>query len=266
MTVSQVASVAAYINRALGGSSTKAAQGIASLLAPRGDTKPAVESAALANAALLQSQVSSLRVASQNIVQAQSLLAAADKGAAQIEEALNRMQKLAVRASDSSLAQAERDAANAEFQQLRQEINKTAGNTRFNGKPLLDGSLSASALGDPGEAVIGGFSDGELFGSKSLVLDSSRAADTAEAAVEAARQYVITQRNAIAELYKGLDVAAATVATASQNFEASRSAFGEEDVLSGGVPVQARIQSQAVDALFAQTNKLPNNVLQLLSE
>lgn len=99
--------------------------------------------ASLSVGTALQTQVSSLRTASQNVAQASSLLQVADGGLGQIGDILQRMQALAVQSNSGVLSAASRSGLNDEYQQLANEINRLSGNTNFNGVKLLDGSLAS---------------------------------------------------------------------------------------------------------------------------
>lgn len=268
MSISSIASIVANVSRTLGNSNSKLADQINGLLLAKSEsssTRPDV--AGLATAALLQSQVSSLRVASQNIAQAQSLLAVADGGAAQVSQVLTRLAELSQRASSTDLSQAERIQLDVEFQQLRQEITKIANTTRFNGQALLDGSLDAETLGEDGEVTVGSLTDEALFKGKQLDLQSADHARAAAEAVKAAQAYVAEQRASIGALQEGLDYAGAAIDTAAQNQEAARSFLDDNDIVSASTKTaQELVQQQALSALLAQTNKLSGNILQLLNE
>lgn len=100
---------------------------------------------ALSAATALQTNVSTLRTASNNVAQASSLLQVADGGLQQISTALDRLQEIAVQANSGALDDAARKGLNQEFQGLVEEIDRLAGNTNFNNVNLLDGSLSADS-------------------------------------------------------------------------------------------------------------------------
>lgn len=94
---------------------------------------------------ILTSQVGVLRTAILNAGQAQSLLETAKGALIGISDLLNQQKNLAIKSSDDSLSDNERGFLNQEFQALSNEIDRIAATTEFNGKTLIDGSISGVA-------------------------------------------------------------------------------------------------------------------------
>lgn len=94
--------------------------------------------AAMSIATKLDNRVTSLKRANINAEQASSMLQMMDGGLQQIHTALERMLALSVQASGGSLSVAERGFLNQEFSQLRQEVDRIAEETNFNGVKVLD--------------------------------------------------------------------------------------------------------------------------------
>lgn len=274
MTVTSLTALAAGIQRNLNQQNTRVATAISQIVSGNRLTSASTDVAALATATSLQTQTSGLRNASLNISQASSLLQVADGGAAQIGNALDRLQALAVQAGNGSLSDADRTALNTEFQQLREEIGRVAGSTRFNSTSLLDGSL-ASGLnfqigGDANNQetlAIGGLSDADLFGTSNPNVLTAANASAALNAITGARNVVTAARADIGSFQQGLDFAAATVETAIQNQEAARAELADADIAALSTEnAQAQVQRQANISLLAQTNRLSSNILTLLNE
>lgn len=104
-----------------------------------------IDIAALSVATGLQTEVTTLRSAANNIAQASSFLQVADGGLQQSSAILDRMAALSVQANSGALSDAGRKGLNTEFQNLVDELNRISGNTNFNGVNLLDGSLSTNS-------------------------------------------------------------------------------------------------------------------------
>ncbi len=98
--------------------------------------------AAFSIATRLQSQLSTLKQASRNAVQADSLLQVAQGGLNQIIELLDRNTAIATQANSASLTSADRSYLQAEFAGNLSEIDRIATTTSFNNIALLDGTLS----------------------------------------------------------------------------------------------------------------------------
>ena len=268
MTVSTIASLAAGIGRTLGNQNAKVATSVQSLVS---GNKSSIDVSTLNVGNSLQSQISSLRSATQNVAQASAMVRVAESGVSDISRALGRLQDLSARASNSSISDAERRQLDLEFQSLRGTINRIANNSRFGDQKLLDGSLTSTALqmtaeGEDGFAI-GSLTDEALFGKGETNLLSASGAQAAAAKVSSAQTYVATQKTTLGELDKGLDFAFASLESAGINQEAARAVLFDADFADiTNESQQARVQAQATNALLAQTNKLPSNILGLISE
>lgn len=105
--------------------------------------------AALSIATRLNSQLTTLRQAQENTRIGDAMMQIASGGVSQITDIVSRMQALATQANSGALTNTERSFLNTEFQNLRAEIDRIAGNTNYNGINLLDGSLSESNFVTP---------------------------------------------------------------------------------------------------------------------
>lgn len=101
--------------------------------------------AALSIGTSLRTQVSTLKIAKQNISSGSSLLQVADGALAQAIEILQRQKSIATQAGSGSLTSTERGFLNQEFQALTKELDRLASSTNFNGVSLLSGALSQAA-------------------------------------------------------------------------------------------------------------------------
>ena len=90
---------------------------------------------------------SDLAVTQQGIRNAQdgiSMLQTMEGAMAVVDDALVRMQQLAEQASTGSYSAAQRTIMEQEFGQMREEIDRIAGSTSFNGIKMLDNSASVA--------------------------------------------------------------------------------------------------------------------------
>lgn len=92
----------------------------------------------------LDSTASAITSGIVNIGQGNSMLQIADGGMATIGDALIRMKTLAAQAASGNLSEAERGFLNDEFIGLRDEINRIASSSNFNGIQLLGDSSDVS--------------------------------------------------------------------------------------------------------------------------
>ena len=104
------------------------------------------DAAGFAIATRLSSQINGTGQATLNANDAISLVQTADSGMASIANNLQTMRTLAVQASNSTYTASDRASMNDEVQQLKQEIDRVAGGTNFNGLKLLDGSFTSQSF------------------------------------------------------------------------------------------------------------------------
>lgn len=268
MTVSSIASIAAGLSRATTGNQSAKASALLSSLVPPAKTDTA-DFSALTATVTLQSQASQLRIAAQNVAQSSSLLDAADAGASGVLTGLTRLTELAQKASSSTLSDKERGELVAEFNAVRQRIDRIANSTSFNNEKLLDGSSPQLKVANENSELknlsIGSLKEAALFKGLDPQITTPVAAKSVEAVLKEAVAYANQQLENIRALEKGLDFASATLQSAIQNNDAARSTLSDVDLVSqllGG----SGAKSEDAASLLAQTNKMPNNILQLLSE
>ncbi len=100
--------------------------------------------ASLSISTRMQSQIVSLRQAQSNAVQGSSMLQVAYDALSTIGDVIDSMSALATQANSSSLTSADRALLQVEFESYQDEIDRIAGNTKFNTINLLDGTLGGS--------------------------------------------------------------------------------------------------------------------------
>ena len=98
------------------------------------------DSAGLAIADRMTTQVRGMNQAVRNANDGISLAQTAEGALGAITDNLQRMRELAVQAANGSLSADDRKAVQSEVSQLKNEINRVANQTTFNGTNLLDGS------------------------------------------------------------------------------------------------------------------------------
>jgi len=100
------------------------------------------DAAGLAISEKMRAQIRGLTMASKNSEDAISLVETAEGALQETHNILQRMRELAVQSgSDTNQTVVDREALNAEFQQLKSEINDISTTTRFNDQNLLDGTF-----------------------------------------------------------------------------------------------------------------------------
>jgi len=114
------------------------------------------DAAGLAIAERMNTQVRGLNVAARNANDGISLAQVAEGALGKVGDMLQRMRELAVQSANATNSADDRKALQSEVGQLRDEINRVAKQTSFNGTKLLDGSFSAATFqigANSGEAI-----------------------------------------------------------------------------------------------------------------
>ena len=100
------------------------------------------DAAGLAISDRMTAQINGMTQAARNANDGISLAQTAEAALGSVTTNLQRIRELAVQSSNATNKQADRDSIDVEVQQLKQEIQRVADQTSFNGVKLLNGSLS----------------------------------------------------------------------------------------------------------------------------
>lgn len=102
------------------------------------------DAAGLAISNRFTAQINGLSAAMRNANDGISMLQTAEGALSEITDNLQRMRELAVQAANGTNQDTDRDALDAELQQLVSEIERVADSTQFNGNTLFDGTFTAN--------------------------------------------------------------------------------------------------------------------------
>lgn len=102
------------------------------------------DAAGLAISTRFDSQIRGLNVAVRNAGDGISLAQTAEGALGSMSDNLQRVRELAVQSANATNSDVDREALQAEVTQLIAEVSRTANETDFNGRNLLDGSFSAT--------------------------------------------------------------------------------------------------------------------------
>jgi flagellin len=97
------------------------------------------DAAGLAISENLRAQIRGYRQAKRNAQDGISLVQVTEGGLNEISNMLIRLRELAIQAASDTIGDTERQFTDREFQALKQEIDRVANVTQFNGTPLLNG-------------------------------------------------------------------------------------------------------------------------------
>ncbi len=239
----------------------------------------------LAITSRMTSQIRGLDTAIRNANDAMSMVNTAEGALDEITAMLQRMRELAVQSGTGTTAAADRTYLNSEFVALREEIDRIADNSQWNGRNILDGSAGASVgastvafqVGANEKQTIsttfGNFNNttGKLSGLASKRLSAATIASAITVASGAIGELdtVITdvsaQRATFGAVSNRLTHAIDNLTNVKTNSEASRSRILDTDYAAATSELaRTQIIQQAGTAMLAQANQLPQTVLALL--
>ncbi len=97
------------------------------------------DAAGLAISENLRAQIRGIRQAKRNGLDGVSLIQVSEGGLNELSNMLIRLRELAIQAASDTIGDTERQFADREFQSMKQEMDRIANVTQFNGIPLLNG-------------------------------------------------------------------------------------------------------------------------------
>ena len=106
------------------------------------------DSASFSISQTLRSENLVLQQASRNTNGAIALVNTVEGSIGKVSSILIRLRELSQKSASGTINNTDRESVQLEFNQLREELDRIANSTEFNGQKLLDGSL-ASGAGDP---------------------------------------------------------------------------------------------------------------------
>jgi flagellin len=243
------------------------------------------DAAGLAIAERMSAQTRGMNVAMRNANDAISLSQTAEGALGKVGDLFQRMRELAVQAANGTNGDDDRASLNEEFVQLAQEATRTLEGTQFNGRSILsDTAANVFQIGANNNSSIDRISvDGidwaattditAVIGTAVITgtetptvqITDIGTAQGAIASIDAAIDEVNSQRATFGAVQNRFDNVVANLMVATENQAAARSRIMDADYASETANLsRASILQQAGNAMVAQANQLPQQVLALL--
>ena len=242
------------------------------------------DAAGLAIAERMQTKVRGMNVAVRNANDAISMSQTAEGALGKVGDMLQRMRELAVQAANGTNTSADRTSLNDEYLQLSREAARTLGGTQFNGQSILAtttnsvfqvGANTSATLDQISVTAFDWTSVGEIttaIGAAVGTDPTTAVAGTdgsfalaAITAIDAAIDKVNSQRGTFGAVQNRFENVVATLQTQVENQTAARSRIMDADYATETANLsRASILQQAGNAMVAQANQLPQQVLALL--
>ncbi len=226
------------------------------------------DAAGLQIASRLTAQVNGLNQASRNANDGISLAQTAEGALDEYTNTLQRMRTLAVQSSNGSNTTADRNALNAEYTELENELVRIASQTSFGGVDLLNGTYTASfQVGADAAQIIEisistnfattvGLAGGvDTFTNAQAAINKM---DSALAEVTSVRADLGAKQNRFSSVIRSND-------NTAQNVSASRSRIEDADYAKESAQLARNsVLQQASSSMLAQANQQPQIALSLL--
>jgi len=236
------------------------------------------DAAGLAIAERMNAQVRGMNVAIRNANDGISLAQTAEGASAKLGDALQRMRELAVQSANGTNNEGDRQNLQTEFAQLQAEVTRLTTGTKFNGQNLLDGTggdgsgsftFQVGAGTDSTDTITVSMDNLSTMAGDVADLDISgtdaTGASAAITALDTAIDTVTTARANFGSVQNRFDSVIANLQVSSENLTAARSRIVDADYAVETANLsRAQILQQAGNAMIAQANQQPSQVLALL--
>lgn len=230
------------------------------------------DAAGLAISEKMRAQVRGLDMASKNAQDGISLIQTAEGALNETHSILQRMRELSIQSGNDTNTLEDREAMQAEIDELTLEIDRIATTTEFNTQKLLSGGASNLVLqvgANAGQAMTFSINDmrTSALGVDAGAIDiTSRAGATAAvAAIDGAISQVSVERAKMGAIQNRLEHTINNLGTSSENLTAAESRVRDVDMAKEMMEfTKNNILTQASQAMLAQANQQPQGVLQLL--
>ena len=236
------------------------------------------DAAGLAIAERMNAQVRGMNVAIRNANDGISLAQTAEGALSKVGDALQRMRELTVQARNSTNSGSDKDSLNKEFQQLSAEINRVLAGTTFNGHTILASTgtqtfqVGANTTANDTIAIntVDMTTDASVTAvtAATTVIDSTTDATilaTVIDSIDGALNLINDTRATYGASQSRFDSVISNLQQAVENQSAARSRIMDADFAAETAALsRSQILQQAGNAMVAQANQLPQQVLQLL--
>jgi flagellin len=243
------------------------------------------DAAGLAIAERMHTQVRGMNVAMRNANDGISMAQVGEGALGKVSDIFQRMRELAVQSANGTNSDEDRLSLNEEFVQLAQEATRTLGGTQFNGQAILATTatstfqIGANNTTDIDQITVNAFdwtTNTDIGGALGTAVITGTdvpavqvtdipTAQAAISAIDAAIDAVNSQRGTFGAVQNRFENVVATLMVASENQAAARSRIMDADYAAETASMsRAQILQQAGNAMVAQANQLPQQVLSLL--
>ena len=243
------------------------------------------DAAGLAIAERMTAQVRGMNVAMRNANDGISMSQTAEGAMGKVTDSLQRMRELSVQAANSTNSDTDKNSLDKEFGELAKEIQRVLGGTSFNGQHMLGSDAKAfvfqvganTTANDTinittsdltSDSTITAVAGTDNQGAGRAVIDSTASATTIQGVIDqidTALSTVNDNRAIMGASQSRFDSVITNLQSSVENQTAAKSRIMDTDFAAETANLsRAQILQQAGNAMVAQANQLPNQVMTLL--
>lgn len=237
--------------------------------------KAADDAAGLAISEGLKAQIRGYRQANRNANDGISLIQVAEGGLNEVTNMLVRLRELAIQAASDTVGDRERAYTALEYNQLKEEIQRTANATKFNGVSLLsgEGQMYDFQVGTGSDELADKISFDSRVGNATLEglgitqanLTNKEEARASLAMVDEAINRVSGARAVYGSIQSRLQSASEYLMMADENYSAANGRIRDADIAAESTALaKSNILQQAATAVLGQANQQQQLALKLL--
>ncbi len=226
--------------------------------------RAADDAAGMAASEQFSSQIRQAQAESNNYQSAINMTQTADSGLEQQQSAIQRVRELAVQASNGTMSPTDRQALNAEAQQLLGQVSDIADQTQFNNQKLLDQNRSIPVGAGNVQVQLNGSTNASL-GVSGIDLSTAAGAQAALGSTDQALQQLEQNRSGLGAQMNGFESAINVRDTQVENQQAAQSRIRDADVARLSIEQSKnQLLSRAGLSALSQSNVSNQNALMLL--
>jgi flagellin len=232
------------------------------------------DAAGLAISESMSTQIRSFTIAERNAQDAVSMVQTAEGALAEVHSIMGRLRELAMQGANGSLTSTDRGFLDTEFQALKAEIGRIQGAAKFNGKQLLQTTVSTvqfqigldNTASDQLTLSFGGVGLTAIISASNLIAGSGiSSALRALSTIDGTLSIVSTLRAKYGATMNRLDITISSIETMRLNLSAANSRIRDVDVATETAALaRNQVLSQAGVSVLSQANQLPQLALNLL--
>ena len=235
------------------------------------------DAAGLAISEKLRAKIRGLMQAQRNANDGVSLIQTAEGGLNEIQNILIRMRELGVQSASDTIGPKERVYLDNEYQALKEETDRIANATDYNGTQLLDGTGGTLdfQINTGGENLLGvdrisydafkADAKTNKLGIEELAIDSKQGAQRSLTAIDQSIDYISSIRGDLGAIQNRLTSTINNIGISVENLSAANSRIKDVDIADESSELtRNNILMQAGTSVLMQSNNVPKMALQLL--